>query len=89
MATLNLVRCDNGDLLLQGLGDRSQNADFSLFDVDGEGGDPFAWGNREWKIVEGVASSEYDPNDSDSFWSAQEEVIESARAAGIELPDYV
>ena len=89
MATLHLVRFENGDLALQGTGDRSPNANLSLFDVDGEGGDPFAFGNREWEIVAGVESSEYDPADTDSFWSAQQAVIDSARQAGIELPDYV
>ena len=74
---------------LQGTGDPSQNADFSLFDLDGEGGDPFAFGNREWEIVAGVDLEEYDPQDSDSFWTAQQAVIDSAREAGIELPDYV
>lgn len=88
MATLNLVRDTEGNLFLQGTGDPSQNAGFSLFDVDGEGGDPFAWGNREWTVVPNVASAEYDPEDSDTFWSAQQAVVESARAAGVELPDY-
>jgi len=88
-ATLSLVRDADGNLFLQGASDPSQNADFSLFDVDGEGGDPFAWGNRTWEIVHGVSSCEYDPEDSDSFWTAQQSVIESARKAGVELPDYV
>lgn len=89
MAILNLVRFDDGSLALQGVGDPSSNADFSLFDLDGEGGDPYAFGNRTWAVVEGVPSTDYDADDRDSFWAAQQDVIDSAREAGIELPDYV
>lgn len=89
MATLHLVRFGDGTLALQGTGDPSQNADFSLYDLDGDGGDPFAFGNQEWEIVDNVEASDYDSTDSDSFWSAQQDVIESAREAGIALPDYV
>jgi len=80
MATLRLCKFENGELVLQGDGDPSQNADFSLYDLDGEGGDPFAFGNREWEIVEGVPGVEYDPQDSDTFWAAVEQ-IEQAIAA--------
>src|SRR3989304_4442833 len=34
-AILYLVKTDTGKFLLQGTGDPSQNADFSLFDLDG------------------------------------------------------
>jgi hypothetical protein len=88
MATLYLVKTDDGQYLLQGTGHPSRNADFSLFDVDGEGGDPFAWGNSTWAIVETVEGVEYDPEDTDSFWTAQAEIVEAAEEAGITLPDY-
>lgn len=88
MATLNLVKTSKGSYLVQGTDDPTRNADFSLYDLDGEGGDPFAFGNQTWEIVEGVESAEYDPEDSDTFWSALETVLTSARAQGIELPEY-
>ncbi len=89
MAELNLVRTDTGDYLLQGTGDRSQNADFSLFDLDGEGGDPFALGCAEWEIISEIAAREYDPADHDSFWTAQQAIVANARRLGMSLPDYV
>lgn len=93
MATLHLVRVVGehlrGRLLLQGTDDPSCNADFSLFDVDGEGGDPFRFGNLEWEMVPGVAGVGYDPKDDDAFWVAQRRIAAMARAAGIALPDYV
>jgi hypothetical protein len=89
MARLNLVKTDSGNYFLQGTGDRSRNADFSLYDWDGEGGDPFALASGEtWEIVEGTPTVEYDPDDSDSFWSAQMEIVEAAKRKGIEVPDY-
>lgn len=88
MAWLSLVKSSDGDLYLQGLGDPSQNADFSLYTLDGKVGDPFA-GASEWHLVAEVPSLEYDPDDSDSFWSAQSEIIETARSKGFEIPDYV
>lgn len=88
MATLILCRFDNGSLVLQGSGDKSHNADFSLFDVDGEGGDPFAFGNRTWEQIEEVDTSEYDQADTDTFWEALEVVLKSARKCGIELPSH-
>jgi len=90
MATLHLVKTDSGNYLLQGTGDPSRNADFSLYALDGEGGDPFYFGNQKWEIVEGVESAEYDTEgefSSDSFWNALEEVLTSAKAQGIDLPD--
>lgn len=88
MATLYLVKTDDGQYLLQGSGDPSRNADFSLFDVDGEGGDPFAFGNCKWTLVEGLEGVEYDPEDTDTFWNAQAEIVEAAEKAGIALPGY-
>jgi len=88
MATLYLVKTDEGHYLLQGTSDPSRNADFSLFDIDGEGGDPFAWGCKEWEIVEGIKSAEYDPDDTDTFWYAQGEIIDDAIAKGVDLPPY-
>jgi hypothetical protein len=90
MATLKLVKTDGGECLLQGTGDSSNNADFSLYDLydlDGEGGDPFAWANQEWEIVPGILSADYDADDSDTFWEAREKVLDSVRKAGIPLPD--
>jgi hypothetical protein len=87
MATLNLVQTDSGGYLVQGSDDPTHNADFSLYSLDGEGGDPFLFGNQSWQIVEGVKSAEYD--DTDSFWSALDAVLTSAKARGIKLPDYV
>lgn len=92
MATLNLVKTDDGKLFLQGAGDPSRNADFSLFDLDGEGGDPFNLGSREWSIVElpqipnGVR---YAVSDSDSFHDARIEILKAYLATGAYLPAYV
>lgn len=80
MARLHLVKTTDGEYLLQGIGDPSANADFSLYDLDGEGGDPFAYGNQQWKIVPGVESDEYD---EDEFWAARDVVLQSAVANGI------
>ena len=80
MATLNLVVTEKNDLLLQGKGDRSQNADFSLFFIDGEGGDPHALSVQSWEIVEGTDSVEYDPEDHNSFWAAREEILSQLRS---------
>lgn len=91
MATLNLVKTEKGDYLLQGTGDESRNADFSLFDWDGEGGDPFAFGSQTWEVVElpGISDGvEYDADDNDTWWNAQAQIVEAAEAAGIEVPDY-
>lgn len=92
MATLHLVKTDSEtdpQYLLQGTGDRSQNADFSLYACDGEGGDPFSHGVGSWEIVDGVASDDYNPEDSDTFWAALDTVLKSAKTQGIRLPDYV
>lgn len=89
MAKLNLVKTDSGNYFLQGRGDKSRNADFKLFDWDGEGGDPFALASGEtWEIVEGTPTIEYDADDSDSFWSAQAQIVKAAKRQGIEVPDY-
>lgn len=89
MAKLNLVKTDRGKYFLQGRGHHSRNADFSLFDWDGEGGDPFAMAPGEkWEIVPGTPSVSYDPKDSDSFWVAQAEIVKAAKHLGIEVPDY-
>lgn len=92
MATLNLVKTDKGHYFLQGTGDPSRNADFSLYDWDGEGGDPFSMASGQtWEIVElpGIEDGiEYDVEDQDSFWEAQTQIIEAAELAGIEVPGY-
>jgi hypothetical protein len=88
MAFLALCKFENGQLVLQGSEDGTRNTDFSLFDVDGEGGDPFAFGNRNWEQIEEVDTSEYDPTDTDTFWQALEVVLKSARKCGIELPEH-
>lgn len=51
--------------------------------------DPFAFGNGSWEIVDGVVTDDYDPEDTDTFWSALDTVLKSAKAQGIRLPDYV
>jgi hypothetical protein len=89
MAYLALIRLQDGTLGLQGCGDRNRHTNFWLFTVDGEGGDPFLFGNAQWELVDCVPAVEYDPGDSDSFWAAQQEIVSAARAAGIELPEYV
>jgi hypothetical protein len=86
MATLHLVKTDAGAYFLQGTGDPSRNADFSLFDVDGEGGDPFGLASgSKWQIVDGIVGVDYDPNDTDTFWAAQQEILKAAKVAGISL----
>lgn len=89
MAKLNLVKTESGNYFLQGRGDCSRNADFKLFDWDGEGGDPFSMASGEtWEIVDDTPTVEYDPKDSDSFWTAQAEIVEAAKRKGIQVPDY-
>lgn len=89
MAKLNLVKTEAGRYFLQGRGDKSRNADFTLYDWDGEGGDPFALASgQRWKIVEGTPTVEYDPANSDSWWSARAKIIKAAKRKGIEVPDY-
>jgi hypothetical protein len=88
MALLQLVQADTGTYFLQGTEDPSRNADFSLYDWDGEGGDPFTFGNQKWSIVEGLPSVEYDPDDQDSWWNAQMVIVAAAEAAGIAVPPY-
>ena len=75
MATLYLVITSRNVLLLQGLGDPSPNANFSLYDIEGEGGDPFIYAGEYWEIVKGVEGVDYDPGDNDSFLHAREEII--------------
>lgn len=90
MATLHLVQTDTGTYYLQGTGDPSRSADFSVYDWDGEGGDPFQLGKQTWTIVplpdlpDGV---EYDPDDADTWWTAQQQIVAAAREAGIAVPD--
>lgn len=89
MATLTLVKStDNGSLLLEST-EPSSNADFSLFDIDGEGGgSPFGMAT-EWEIVEEIEPQQYDENDTDSFWDAQQEILKQCIEKGIPLPEYV
>ena len=90
MATLTLVQTSSGKMLLQGAGDPSHNADFSLFDLDGEGGNPFSLASGEsWEIVEAIPAQEYDADDTDSFWTAQQAILRAAKATNCENPtDY-
>lgn len=77
MAILNLVRTDDGEFLLQGSGDPSAHAAFSLFYLDGEGsGNPHDFGCIEWEVVS--PGEEYDPDDSDTFWEARARVLAAA-----------
>ena len=81
MAILNLVITEKNDLLFQGIGDPSRNADFSLTDLDGEGGDPFAIAcGVSWELVTFLEGVEYDPEDHDSWWSAREEIFSQLRS---------
>lgn len=89
MARLNLVKTDDGQYFLQGTGDPCRTTDFKLFDWDGEGGDPFAVApGRRWAIVDGTPTVEYDPEDCDSWWNAQAEIVNAAKRLGIEVPSY-
>lgn len=85
---LTLIRNEKGNLLLEG---REPGEELEYYDVDGEGGRAtkisFAPWNQEIAPVAGVATAEYE-SDDDSFWSALETVLTSARATGVELPDY-
>jgi hypothetical protein len=87
MATLSLIKTSNNAFLLQS-SEPSQNADFSIFDLDGEGGSPFGWGNMEWEIVKdndgNAISVEYDP-DANEFWESQQELLEKASDVKIKL----
>lgn len=90
--TLTLVKkTDSEDYYLQS-SEPSQEADFSIYDIDGEGsGSPFDFGNMEWSPVFEVASVEYEsaPDDRDGFWEAQQTIVREAIAKGIPIPDYV
>lgn len=88
MATLTLVKdTDNRSLLLEST-EPSSNADFSLFDIDGEGdGSPFGMATK-WEVVEEVEPQEYDENDTDSFWDAQQNILKQCIQKEIQLPDY-
>jgi hypothetical protein len=93
MAILSLVRDSGGALMLHST-EPSKNAPFSVFDIDGGGsGDPFDYGSNNWTEVEGIQPQEYDPEDNDTFWNAQQEILKDISAQGvercIELPDHV
>lgn len=88
MATLTLVKSLDNDTLLLQSSEPSSNADFSLFDIDGEGGgSPFGMAN-EWEVVDGIEPQEYDEDDTDSFWDAQQEILKQCVQKGIQLPEY-
>lgn len=88
MATLTLVISVDGFLLLESTAPCSK-ADFSLFDIDGEGsGSPFGLANN-WKTVEEIQPQEYDEFDTDSFWDAQQVIVKECIEKGIPLPEYV
>lgn len=89
MALLSLVKNSKGELFLRST-ESSQNAEFSIFDVDGEGsGSPFDFGSETWVAVEGVTEQAYNAEDQDSFWEAQQKIVKECQENGIELPDYV
>lgn len=89
MARMHFVTTDDGRHLLQGTGDHGPIADFSLFDLDGEGVDPFSLGNgRTWEIADDVLPQDYDPDDQDDFFEAVIDVVGYARAKGYEIPEY-
>lgn len=85
--TLTLIRNEKGELLLEG---REPGEELEYYDLDGEGGKAtkisFTPWNQETAPVEGVETAEY--TNDDTFWSALEIILTSARAAGVELPDY-
>jgi len=85
MAILSLVQSSNGWLALHSTAP-SKNADFSIFNLDGEGsGDPFGYGNNTWTEVQGVEEVEYDEDDTDTFWQARQAIIKSMLATNIDL----
>jgi len=89
MVILSLTKNKKGDLFLHST-EPSKNAEFSIFDLDGEGsGDPFDFGSDEWVPVEGIDEREYDADDNDSFWEAQQGILKECQEKGISLPDYV
>jgi hypothetical protein len=89
MESLSLVRTLKGELFLFST-EPSQSAEFSIYDVNGEGsGNPFDFGNETWYGVKEVAEQTYDGDDPDSFWFAQQRIIAQCLDLGIELPDYV
>lgn len=85
---LELVATKDG-LLLQG---SKPGEELEYYDVDGEGGKAtkisFTPWNQEVRAIEGVKTASYDSDDEDSFWSALETVLTSAREKGVSLPDY-
>lgn len=89
MSVLSLVQDNSGNLVLHS-DEPYSNADFSIFDIDGEGsGSPFDWGsNQQWRSVESVSGQEYDPDNPDSFWEAQQAILKECAEKGIDLPDH-
>lgn len=88
MAILSLVQDNQSQLMLHST-ERSRKAEFSIFDISGEGsGDPFDYGTNEWTEVEGVSTYEYDPEYNDSFWDAQQALLKECVTNSIELPEY-
>ncbi|MCI0488940.1 MAG: hypothetical protein L0229_20300 [Blastocatellia bacterium] len=87
--TLTLIKTENGSLLLEGSG---PNGELEYYDLDGEGGEATKISFTPWGdnlvTVEGIETAEYDDDDNDSFWTALETVLSSARAAGVKLDDH-
>lgn len=84
---LSLIQTQNGLLLER----NEPGEELEYYDLDGEGGPATKtsltpW-NEEYQYVAGVVSVDYD-DDSDSFWCALQTVLESARANGVDLPEY-
>ncbi len=88
MATLNLISTTRNGILLKG---EESGEELEYYSLDGEGGKatktPVTPWNQEEEYL-GV-SCEYDLDDSDSFWSAQQAILKEAKSKGFEMPDYV
>jgi hypothetical protein len=89
MAALSLVKNSKDELFLFST-QPSQNAEFSIYDVDGEGsGSPFDFGTETWLDFNEVTEQEYDADDEDSFWEAQQKIVKECQEKGIDLPMHV
>ena len=94
MAQLQLIRLRKEVYALAGVGDPCDDddtrnleprADFTLFDINGGDGDPFAHAATSWEVVDGVEGIEYDEDDYDSFLAAIDKVEKAAENSGLSI----
>lgn len=89
-AILSIAKLDNKDIpesLVLYSTQPSDKAEFSIYDLDGEGGGcPFNYGNTTFELLDFHEESEM--SDKDSFFDVQQSLLQKAIEKGIELPEY-